>query len=74
MLHRNYVTKFNKRILIFKAITPTKVLTTQLYFRNDVPPSYEDYVKGRDTQFPASIRTTRSGRKIKFDLVMDYNF
>lgn len=57
-----------------KVITPTKVLTTQLYFRNDVPPSYEDYVKGRDSQFPTNIRTIRSGRNIEFDLVMDYNF
>jgi len=55
-----------------KAITPTKELTTQLYFRNDVPASYEDYVRGRDSQFPANIRATRSGRKINFDLVMDY--
>ena len=56
---------------IFKVITPTKELVTQLYFRNDVPPSYEDYVVGRETQFPTNIINTQSGRQINFDLVMD---
>ena len=44
---------------------------TQLYFYNDVPPSYEDYVEGRQSQFPSSIVRSDSGRKIYFDVVMD---
>ena len=44
---------------------------TQLYFRNDVPPSYEDYVEGRQSQFPSSIIGSDSGREIHFDIVMD---
>jgi len=55
----------------YKVITASKELVTQLYFRNDVPPSYEDYVVGRDSQFPRNITATQSGRMINFDIVMD---
>ena len=55
----------------YKVITPSKTLTTQLYFKNDVPPSYEDYVNGRQSQFPSSITRTSDGRNVRFDLVMD---
>ena len=48
-----------------------KELTTQLYFQNDVPPSYEDYVANRSSQFPQKVQATSSGRTITFDLVMD---
>jgi len=53
-----------------KVITDKKELTTQLYFKNDVPPSYEDYVQNRETQFPKRITRNQSGRKIMFDLVI----
>jgi len=55
----------------YKVITPTKTLTTQLYFKNDIPPSYEDYVNGRQSQFPSSMTRTSDGRNVRFDLVMD---
>lgn len=55
----------------FKVITPTKELTTQLYWRDDIPRSYEDYVAGREFQFPTKITATPSGRIMRFDLVME---
>ena len=48
-----------------------KELTTQLYFRNDVPRSYQSYRRTKGTQFPQSIRATPNGRDITFDVVMD---
>ena len=62
-------------ILIFhiniQAVGGGKELTTQLYFKNDVPPSFEDYVSGRGSQFPQRVQATSRGRKITFDIVMD---
>ena len=55
-----------------KAITRIKELTTQIYFRDHIPPAYEDYVKGRDTQYPKRILYYPWGRLIEFDIVMDY--
>ena len=55
----------------YKVVTPTKELVTQLYFRGDVPPSYEDYVRGRETQFPQGFSATRLGKSVKFDIVLD---
>ena len=52
-------------------ISSGKELVTQLYFPNDVPPSYEDYVVGRESQFPSKIVGYGSGRKINFNIVMD---
>ena len=74
MLENNFLLVFNFIIgllLKFQVITNNKELITQLYFKNDVPPSYEDYVRGRETQFPSKITTNRSGRKIVFNIVMD---
>ena len=47
-------------------------LVTQLYFRTLVPPSYEDYVRNRDTQFPQvdNPATNNGPRNIQFDLAM----
>ena len=56
----------------YRIITPTKELVTQLYFKDDVPPQYEDYVKGRESQFPSKICGNGSGRNITFNIVMDY--
>jgi len=59
-----------------KAITKIKTLTTQIYFKGHIPPAYEDYVKGRDTQYPKSDfvfeNVQERQRTIEFDLVMDY--
>jgi len=55
-----------------KAITRIKELTTQIYFRDHIPPAYEDYVIGRETQYPKRILSWPSGRLIEFDIVMDY--
>ena len=60
-------------VCFIKVITKIKELTTQIYFRDHIPPAYEDYVKGRDTQYPQSISWRKPwGRLIEFDLVMDY--
>ena len=56
---------------LFQVITPSKEFITQLYFKNDVPPSYEDYIVNRATQFPSSDVRTSSGRNINFNLVID---
>ena len=50
-----------------------KELTTQLYFENDVPPNFEDYVARRQSQFPQRILATRNERIITFDVVLDTN-
>ena len=55
----------------FQAFAGGKELTTQLYFENDVPPSFEDYVARRGSQFPQNIRAIRQGRIITFNLVLD---
>ena len=44
-------------------------LVTQLYFENNVPPSFEDRVKGRKTQFPQQVTATEKGRDVRFDIV-----
>ena len=56
---------------MIKVFDGQKELTTQLYFHNDVPPSFEDYVKGRDSQFPQKIKPSCNGRIITFDVVLD---
>ena len=48
-----------------------KELTTQLYFQNDVPKSFEDYVIGKQSQFPQKVKATPTGRNITFDIVID---
>ena len=58
--------------VFIKAITKIKELTTQIYFRDHIPPAYEDYVIGRDTQYPKRILYYPSGRLIEFDIVLDY--
>ena len=50
-----------------------KELTTQLYFENDVPRDFEDYVKRRQSQFPQKILATKNQRIITFDVVLDTN-
>ena len=44
-----------------------KSFTTQVYFRGYVPSSYEDYVKGRDTQF-GKVRIIQGGREVSFNI------
>ena len=43
----------------------------QIYFRNDVPRSYQSYRRTKGTQFPQNFRATSNGRDITFDVVMD---
>lgn len=45
---------------------------TQLYFPDDVPPSYEDYVRGRESQFPTSVEYLEGGtRRITWNVYLD---
>ena len=73
MLHEWY-SNYKRLPTLFQVITPSKEFITQLYFKNDVPPSYEDYIVNRATQFPSSDRRTSSGRNINFNLVIDVWF
>ena len=47
-------------------------LVTQLYFEGEIPPTYENYVKGRETQFPLKDDVKNGIRFIRFDIVMDH--
>jgi len=74
--HGTYPGLYDLRPIIhyhIKVIARGKELITQMYFRDDVPPQYEDYVKGRETQFPTvTYRKCNDGsRNIFFDIVMD---
>merc|ERR1711874_894118 len=53
----------------YKVDTGDREFVTQLYFENDVPRSYEDYVRGRESQFPQRTIQTRNERKFQFDIV-----
>jgi len=55
----------------YKVISSGKEFVTQLYFQNDVPPSYQDYVSGRQSQFPSEIIEETSGKTLTFDIIMD---
>ena len=60
-------------VCFIKVITKIKELTTQIYFRDNIPPAYTDYVMGRETQYPQKISPRKpAGRIIEFDIVMDY--
>ena len=51
----------------FKVFTKHKEFSTQLYFQDDVPPDYEDYVQGRETQLPQEVvYKVFSSQKIHF--------
>jgi len=58
--------------LHMKVTTSKKTFITQVYFKGQVPPGYENYVKGRETQFPKYITTyPENGRlNMGFDIVM----
>jgi len=47
-------------------------LVTQLYFEGEIPPTYENYVNGRETQFPMRDYKKNGIRFIRFDIVMDH--
>merc|ERR1712223_343005 len=57
----------------YKVFDGKKELTTQLYFENDVPKNFEDYVARRPSQFPQKIIATKDERIISFDVVLDTN-
>ena len=55
-----------------------QTFTSQLYFRDQVPSSYLDYVKGRDSQFGkveavkvGNATLPTGGRKITFNIRLD---
>ena len=49
-----------------------KELVTQLYDPDNYPPSYEDYLKGRQTQFPKSVEFVEGGKRIvQWDIYVD---
>ena len=46
-----------------------------MYFRDDVPDDYADYVVGRDSQFAYDILFGEFGeRALLWDIVMDVDF
>jgi len=47
-----------------------KEFITQAYFKGGVPPSYEDYVRGRESQFP-KVRRIPDGRRVTMDIRLD---
>merc|ERR1712172_473998 len=55
----------------YKVFAGGKELTTQLYFENDVPPSFEDYVARRGSQFAQNVQANPNGRIFTFNLVLD---
>merc|ERR1712168_12705 len=63
----------------YKVTARGREFITQLYFRGFVPPGYyEDYVRGRDSQFPSSItglqpgnKLPNGGRQITFNIRLD---
>jgi len=45
---------------------------TQIYFKDDIPPSYEDYVRDRETQYPLVWQRSVGGtRYVVFNVVLD---
>jgi len=45
---------------------------TQIYFKDDIPPSYEDYVRGRESQYPRVWQRSVDGtRYVVFNVVLD---
>jgi len=47
-----------------------KEFITQAYFRGGVPPSYEDYVRGRESQFP-DVGRIPDGRRVTMNIRLD---
>jgi len=47
-----------------------KEFITQAYFRGGVPPSYEDYVRGRESQFP-NVGRIPDGRRVTMNIRLD---
>merc|ERR1712130_440351 len=44
---------------------------TQAYFKGGVPPSYEDYVRGRESQFP-KVEDIPEGRRVTMDIRLEF--
>ena len=61
---------FQELFPFFQVTTNATEFVTQAYFKGSVPPSYEDYVVGREKQF-AGVEVTAGGRVVTFDIVMD---
>eukprot|EP00547_Thalassionema_nitzschioides_P003360 CAMPEP_0194220266 /NCGR_PEP_ID=MMETSP0156-20130528/27918_1 /TAXON_ID=33649 /ORGANISM="Thalassionema nitzschioides, Strain L26-B" /LENGTH=262 /DNA_ID=CAMNT_0038950233 /DNA_START=80 /DNA_END=869 /DNA_ORIENTATION=- len=60
--------------LKFSAVTPQKnhTLTTQMYFRGFLPPKYEWYLQGRDSQIVDIFQIEATGeRKVILDIILD---
>merc|ERR1712037_49051 len=51
----------------YKVTAGEREFITQAYFKGGVPPSYEDYVKGRESQFP-KVEDIPEGRRVTFDI------
>jgi len=54
-----------------KVIAGGKEFVTQMYFDGGVPPSYEDYVKNRETQFPRVTYRPDGSRDVVFNVILD---
>lgn len=65
-----YPRRYDGRPIIhyhFKVTAGRKEFVTQAYFKGGVPPSYEDYVKGRESQF-AKVEDIAEGRRVTMDI------
>jgi len=55
----------------YKVTAKGREFITQAYFKGGVPPSYEDYVKGRESQFP-KVQASRNGRMVTFNVRLSF--
>jgi len=55
----------------YKVTAKGREFITQAYFKGGVPPSYEDYVKGRESQFP-KVQANRNGRRVTFNVRLSF--
>jgi len=55
-----------------KVFTQIKEFTTQLYFKDDVPPGFEEMVENRQSQFPSKMFLRPDGTMVViFNIVLD---
>merc|ERR1712112_21422 len=54
----------------YKVTVKETNIVTQAYFKDKVPPRYEDYVKGRESQF-LKVRATKAGRQATMNIRLD---
>merc|ERR1712055_443103 len=55
----------------FKVTAEGKEFVTQAYFKGEVPPKFEDMVKGRESQFP-KVEAIAEGRRVTMDIRLSF--